>query len=406
MFIINNMTETVVIAAGGSGGHIIPALVVSDIWIQKKVNIIFITDRKFDNYSNNFQYIINHYNFEILYIDMPNFSEHPYIQKIIRSVYAIKAIFRIIKNISNKNVKAVIGFGSYVSLPTIIAGWIIGKKTFIHEQNSHMGLANRISMIFVKLAMLSFTTTSGIPFLFKYKTIISGFPLRKEIKELHYQNVIDTINYESFFKIYDLITIVIIGGSQGAKLFQDIIPEAIMSLHKDIRDKIQIYHQVRSEDVKRIANFYQENNISYEVGSFFANAPELMSKAHIIISRSGAGTLFEIMALGTPSVLIPYPLATNNHQLKNALFMQNNGAAVVVEQKDINSQKITDILLRLFNDHYDLSRLSHNAKRLSDINADIKIIRSVEKIVGHLGIDFHIKTYNSSQIVSTNVSIG
>ena len=138
MFIINNMTETVVIAAGGSGGHIIPALVVSDIWIQKKVNVIFITDRKFDNYSNNFQYIINHDNFEILYIDMPNFSEHPYIQKIIRSVYAIKAIFRIIKNISNKNVKAVIGFGSYVSLPTIIAGWFIGKKGLLITINQSL----------------------------------------------------------------------------------------------------------------------------------------------------------------------------------------------------------------------------------------------------------------------------
>ena len=399
------ISNKILIAAGGTGGHIIPALVIADLFLQKDCQVLFVTDDRFDNYGKNFMQICRHKNFTIKYIKIPK-HQNIHIQKIIRGCYAIVSIIKLSRLIFKHNIKTVLGFGSYVSLPSIIAGWLVGRKTFIHEQNSYMGLSNRISMFFVNLAMLSFSTTSGIPRLFKHKTVISGFPIRQEIKDLHYHNIIETINYNAFFTIHNLITIVVIGGSQGAKSFQDIIPMAISLMHPSVKEKIQIYHQTTKDDIQRTKDFYKKNNIKCFVDSFFINAPELMSKAHVVIARSGAGTIFEIITLGTPSILIPYPFATNDHQLKNALFMQNNGAAIVVEQQDLTSQKIADILIRLFNDPHDMAKLSHNAKQLASINSDVKIVRSIEIMVGKLGNDLPEKVKSANHLIETNVAIG
>ncbi len=393
------ISSKVLIAAGGTAGHIIPALMTSAKFLEKNCKVFFVTDNRFDNYKDNFLTICKNPNFYIHYIKMP---------AKMRVLFALFAIFNIGKLIFKNKIKIVIGFGSYVSLPSILAGWIFRAKCFIHEQNSHMGLANRISMFFSKIAMLSFSKTEGIPWILKYKAIVVGFPLRGEIKDLHYQNIIETINYEAFFRINQyttIINIVIMGGSQGAKIFQQIIPEAINSLPANIKKIIKIYHQTTLQDIESTRLFYNKCNINCEVASFFPNMPQLMSKAFILVARSGAGTIFEIMALGTPAILIPYPFATNNHQLKNATFLRNNSAAVVIEQKEINAKKMANTMIKMLNDQANLYRLSYNAKQLCEINADIKIIHTVESICGPIGATLNIAYNNTKNIVATNVSL-
>lgn len=212
------------------------------------------------------------------------------------------------------------------------------------------------------------------------KTIFTGMPLRKKVTDLHYQNTIETINYEAFFKIYNNFNIFIIGGSDGASFFGETISDSISLLPKEILSRLFIYHQTRPEQINEVEKKYNTLGIRYQIKSFFEEAPEIMSRSHLVISRSGAGAISEIAALGCPTIMIPYQYAANNHQLKNALFLQKSGAGILIEQKNVTPNKISDLITKLFFNTDDLFLLSHNAKQLAEINASKKIMSAIEKL--------------------------
>lgn len=373
--------RTVSLVAGGTGGHIFPALVIAETLINDGYKIIFITDKRFYNYESYFHDITKNNNFNLFAIDVKRskgfFSVFTSFFSCLKTIYICRNLFKIFSP------KLVIGFGSYVSLPAIIAAFLRSIPSLIHEQNSYIGLGNRISAIFSKHVMTSFPVTHGFIRFTKRKAVFVGMPLRESIRSVYYKNTNANINYSAFFKVFHRLNILVLGGSQGAKIFSEVIPSAINLLNKDLKDKICIYHQARSQDVDSLAKIYKDMDIWYHVHSFFPDVANLMTTAHIIISRAGAGAISEISACGTPSILIPYKYAKNNHQKLNAQYLYKNGACLMLEEDSVSADKLAQILNITVSNNEELFELSSSVKNLAVVDAHEKIksiIQSVLKI--------------------------
>lgn len=367
----NSVKKNICILAGGTGGHVFPAISVIINLLSYNYNIIFITD-------------LRGYKFITLY---PELMKKIRIFKVniryktdpLGLLYLIRSFCKISYILFKQKAEITFGFGSYISFIGVLSAKLMFKKTIIHEQNKILGLSNKISLLFVNKCLLSFQETDGILSLFKNKCIFVGMPLREEIKNLCYKNDNRLINYQAFYKIYDVINITIIGGSQGSKILNTIIPLAISALSFNIKSKLNVFHQVRLEDIENVKNIYNNNLITATVLPFFDSIGNLLTRSHILISRAGS-TLFEVCALGVPSIIIPMSNSKNNHQYKNAQYLRDNGAIYLLEEKDLSKEKICFLIEKLLQNSYILSELSMNAKKLSILDADEKISTIINKM--------------------------
>jgi len=398
----SSMKKIVALAAGGTGGHMFPAMSVAAELLMNNYKVILVTDEKFNKYKMNFKEILSDPNFSVEFIRINSDTRKS--MRLLRLILPIIcSIIKLISFLRRNRVKAVVGFGSYVSFPVIIGGLLTGAKCLIHEQNASMGLANRISLFFCKHCMVGFPETDSVPFLLKKRVIFTGIPVRESIRSLYDKNTIDAINYDAFFLIYDRINILIIGGSQGARSFKTFVPQALSMLPDSIKRKLDIHHQCHLDDITEVRNEYIRGSLYAVIAPFFNNVHELMSRSHLMISRSGASTVAEITAIGTPSILIPYPLATDDHQRKNAMYLSNNGASILLDQEDITITKLSHIISNLVQNEGDLPRLSHNAKHLAKIDAHKEVVRIIDRCLGVLassGIETKSKT-----MITHNVGI-
>jgi UDP-N-acetylglucosamine--N-acetylmuramyl-(pentapeptide) pyrophosphoryl-undecaprenol N-acetylglucosamine transferase len=377
--------KKIAIATGGSGGHIFPAMSLVQILLEDNYNIEIFTDKKFDKFileNDLIEYRKLRGKISVNYLKIKN----KYNNKLLQILDILSDIIKVRRVCRRQNISIMIGFGSYVSLVSILGAKIAGKVCLLHEQNAVMGLSNRIASYFCKYQLLSFQKTQNIPFLARHKNLFTGIPLRKNIRDLTYENNNDAINYHIFFKIYNKVNIVVLGGSQGAKFLCDTVAEAIVRLNKNIKDKVFVYHQVPNQEIAaKLRIYYYSRDIEAKVETFFTDVEKILSMAHLVISRSGASTVGEISALGCPSILIPFPLAANNHQLYNAKFLRDSGAAIMIEQNDVSSAKLASIMNKVFTKDSMLYDLSHNAKSKAQLNGHLKIKFIIEKILGFSG---------------------
>ncbi len=399
---IKNSKKNVVIAAGGTGGHIFPAMCVALQLLDKHYKVTFVTDNNFDRYSKAFEDVLSRWNFTVKYVHVkPTYNVLQRIMQVPRVLLCIALLFGFFWR---KKINLVIGFGSYVSLPSIIAGFLCGCKTMLHEQNTIIGISNRLAIWFCNVGLLGFSEVGGVPRLMRRKMIFVGNPVRDEVKDLHYQNVSNIINYEAFYKIYHKIHIFVIGGSQGAESFANFVPQAICSLPSDLKAKLCIFHQAPEKDVEVIKKMYEDNLMLADVRKFFYNVPEIMSKSHLVIGRSGAITIAELLVLGAPSILIPMPWSANNHQVVNAKYLANRGACVLVEQGGITAQKLSSIISHLLRNEHELSKMSANAKQICEAYAAEKVVEMIDGLLGNKNID-DVKQTAINKINYDNIGI-
>ena len=300
--------KLIVFSAGGTGGHVFPAISLID-YFNDKYNFYFLTDSRCE-------YILkDKYNYKTISSStLPkNFFNLPRAtSKIFIGIFSCLIIFKEI------NPSIVIGFGGYVSFPAIIAAKILGIPTIIHEQNSVMGKANRFLSRFTNFVALTYKNTKFVTK--NGKITFTGLPLRKE-----------------FYKKYNLSTsgkkrILVIGGSQGAKFFSKLMKVLVNNLTKQEIKKIFIVQQVIDEDKKDVENFYSEKNMNFKVETFFPEIFKELYKADLVISRCGASTLEEISIFNKTSILFPLPDSAENHQLLNALqFKKKNKSFIFME---------------------------------------------------------------------------
>ena len=395
---INMKQKIIAISAGGTGGHIFPALALAKNLINEGYFVYFFTDKKFFNYVNKNDILLNCEMFKVKILSLKNASRIKQIIMIIIDLWKSRTII-------TKDISLCIGFGGIVSFPPMLLSILFFKKTIIHEQNAVMGLANRILLPFVDKCLLSFENTKKISSFFKKKCIYTGCPIRDNVKKLVYNYDNPSVNYRAFYKIDDLINLTITGGSQACKIFDEIIPDAIELLPNSILNKMFIHHQCKEKNCDYLENKYTRVGVSHEVKPFFDNLPELLRGSHLVISRAGSSTINEISALGIPSILIPLPTSANNHQYENAKVLRDNNGAILLEQNTITKETISMLLVDLFENDRLLSDLSFGCRKIAKINADVEIVNIINKMILKKETK-QIKISNKTRIKYINDNVG
>jgi UDP-N-acetylglucosamine--N-acetylmuramyl-(pentapeptide) pyrophosphoryl-undecaprenol N-acetylglucosamine transferase len=236
---------------------------------------------------------------------------------------------------------AVVGFGGYASVPTMVAATLAKFPTVLHEQNAVLGRANRLLAFRVARIATSFKATKSIPSDAADKVVHTGMPVRPAILAMHDAKYPD-LNPTSE------INLLIMGGSQGARVLSDVLPEAIVKLSNDLRARLKITQQCRTEDVERTRAVYETIGVRADVASFFDDIPERLAATHLLIGRSGASTVAEAVTVGRPSILVPYPHAIDDHQSENAHAVDEVGGGWLIPEDAFTSEYLAVRLSELF----------------------------------------------------------
>ena len=371
------MSKKIFIVSGGTGGHIIPARCLASLLHQQNHQILFFGDEKIYNYVKSDDA------FPSLIINSSQFKKSVFslIKGLIKiSFGTVKSLYFIIKFRPDY----VYAFGGYATFPMLIASVITNRQIILHEQNAHLGKVNRIFAKFAKKIALSFQETSGIKAEFKNKIFFTGNPIREEIVKLHDKEyylpnfeenkIVDNkLGYDillnsDFYPIEErgkMFKILVIGGSGGAKIFSEILPKAFFNFSENVKENIQIIQQCRLELVESTFEEYRSFNINVIVDSFFEDMSQLIDDAHLVIARAGSSSIFEFCMAKKPMIIIPFAKSADNHQQKNADFLSQKGAAIVIEEKDFTIQKINEIFNSLFTEKEILFKMSKNAGNIA-----------------------------------------
>ena len=260
----------------------------------------------------------------------------------------------------------VVGFGGYPSIPALSAASLLSIPRMLHEQNGVLGKVNQIFAKRVnKVAFGIWQTelpegTHGV---------YTGNPVRTAVKEFAQVRYTPPGEYP--------MSVLVFGGSQGARILSDVVPPALMQLPQDVLKSLRISQQVRLEDRARVKNYYLKYGIIAEVEPFFADLPARMSKAQLVISRSGASSVADISVIGRPSILVPLSVAMRREQHANARGLVEGDGVIMVEESDFNVQSLSDLLNSFFANPQLASEMAKNAKACGLANATDRLVDEV-----------------------------
>ena len=359
---------TFAIAAGGTGGHMFPADALAKELKRRGHRIILISDPRGLKYTDLFEGV------ESNLVESGTFARSGLIGKIKTALALTKGMLKASWLLIKLSPSAVIGFGGYPVVPTMAAARLLSIPYCLHEQNAILGRANRAIAGAAKAIAISFEVTKKIKRRHKTKTYITGNPVRREISALGKKP------YPSLGKDH-IIRLLVMGGSQGATVFSDVVPEALSILPKAVRARLQVTQQCRQEDLDRVAKAYKTNGIAAEVFPFIQDVPGRLLWSHLVIGRAGATTLFELTAAGRPSILVPLPSAMDDHQSVNAGFLKDKGAAWVFAENDFTSPALAKLVQKLCVNQTTLKTAADAALGLGRPEATERLADLVEDMV-------------------------
>jgi len=352
----------VIIAGGGTGGHVFPAISIAEeiLWRNPGNSVLFVGTKEGLEKKT-----LTQKGYSLEYIRSRGIVGKGIIRGIKGVTCAFQGLFDSFEIIRKFGPDVVVGVGGYVSGPVVCAALLLLIPTAICEQNSVPGITNRFLGRFVKRVFASFE--DSVRFFPGKRTMVVGNPIRTEIMR----------ESESSLSESDGITVLVFGGSQGARTLNVSVPRAFGILG---RQDIAIIHQTGKKDVEEVKKIYEWYGIRAVVLPFIENMADAYSQADVVIGRAGAGTIAEIAALGKPSILVPYPLSANNHQSENAMVMKRAGASIVVEDKDATPERFVEILRDLLKDDI-LTEMAKSAKSLGRPNAAKDIVDELHKLI-------------------------
>lgn len=355
----------IVLTAGGTGGHIYPAESLADELLQRGYRLTLITDsRGKDNYKGRLGEIPQLAVYAGALVGKSRWFKIKSLFK--TGIGVLQAAWFLIK----KRPVCVVGFGGYASFPACMAAILLGKGLVIHEQNAVMSRTNRFLSKYAELTAQSFKNVKFAPK--RGKSILTGMPVRKSIVAVGAGDYPTRTKQQKF-------RLLVLGGSQGAKVFGEIIPAAVCSLSEENQNKLQIFQQCREADIPEVIAAYENSKAEVVIAHFFNNMDELYARTHLIISRAGASSVSEIEVVGLPSILVPLPVAADDHQTHNAAEIANVQAGIVLKQKDFTLEKTAQILEEAINDPKSLNKMSQNAKSIAIRDAAERLADAIEK---------------------------
>jgi len=358
----------VLIAAGGSGGHIFPAIALGRKLkeIDARTDIMFVGSNK----------ALDKRLFEKEGVTHALLSTNKLPYKPSLGLIAFFArlscdIARSFAIMVRYKPDAVAGFGGYVSFPVILAAFILRVPSIVHEQNAVPGRANKVLFKLADKIAISFDRTRAFLPDAARKVLLTGNPIRTEIFKDDRAGGI-----RKFGLMADKFTILVIGGSQGAHALNKTFIESISSMDAEVRLALQVIHITGVKDYEWALKEYEPTGIGHRVHSFIDRIEEAYAASDLVVTRSGSSALFELAFLGKPMVLVPYPFAMS-HQIENAIAFSKNGAAVIVYEKELTTENFKDTLVSLVNDKKKLVDLGASARRLSAPDAAGALARAI-----------------------------
>ena len=365
---MTNVETSVLLAAGGTGGHLFPAQALAEELARRGRRVDLVTDMRGDRYGTGFP--------------ARNVYRVPAATLSGRSPFALahtawmlgRGLLSAYVLLGKIKPKVVIGFGGYPTFPPLVAASLRGIPTALHEQNAVLGRANRMLAKRVTRIATSFEATKFLDDELSTKERFTGNPVRSA--------VIDCASRPYWAPgARGEIKLLVFGGSQGARFFSETVPSALALLPADLRHRLRVVQQAREEDVDSVVAAYTTNGIAAEVSPFFRDLPRQIASAHLVIARSGASTIAELTVLGRPSILVPLPHALDNDQLQNAMRLAESGGAWCIEQKDLPAERLSREIEALLADSGKLAAAATVAKSMGRPDAAVRLADLVDELI-------------------------
>jgi len=362
---MNNKLNKIVIATGGTGGHIFPAYSLAKHFFEKKINVHLISDKRGMRYLKNCNDV-----------NITQIASSPILKKNIFSfsfsiIINCYSILRASIFLLFNRPDLVFGMGGYSSLPICIAAKVLKVPFIIYENNLHIGRANKFLLPLAKKVLVSHIHLEGVDSKYKKKLSAIGNIIRKEILNFQVKN---SKNYND-----KKIKILILGGSQAARVFGEKLPQ-IFKKCVDSKIHLKIYQQCLPEQNEFLSSFYKQLNINYEIFNFSNNILEYFSKIDLAITRSGSSMLAELINTKIPFISIPLPTSADNHQLKNAIYYEKNQYSYLIEEKDLDT-KLFKLIKSIHEDRSLLEQITNKQKKYSDKLVYVNIDNEINKII-------------------------
>lgn len=340
---------TIVLGAGGTGGHMFPAQALADELTKRGYDIVLITDERGKAYTDRFP------SSRMEIVRAATFAGRNPLKRIAAMFQIVGGIFEAVKILGELKPKASVGFGGYPSLPTMTAAKILGVPTALHDPNAVLGRVNKFLAPHVDLIGAAFENMEGLPSGAAKHLHVVGNPLRAEVIALR------EVPYAPP-RAEGPIKLLVFGGSQGAAIFAELVTDAVELLPEALKARLHVTLQARAEAVVEVERDFDEMGVRADVAPFFTDLPQRMADAQLVIGRAGASTVTELGVIGRPSILVPLPSAMDDHQTVNARALTEPGGAWLMPQADLTVEKLADKLRSLLCDEGTLARAAAAAR--------------------------------------------
>lgn len=357
---------TIVLSAGGTGGHLFPAQALAGELMARGHAIVVMTDARFKQYETAFP------GARIETVPSAAFSDRSILGLISAPFEIAAGIALSLVKLARIRPRAVVGFGGYPSLPVMIAACLARWPTAILSPDALLGRANRIVANHVQRIAANLPLVRFLPKDMS-KVIYTGNPMRPEVVALA------DIAYDAP-EANGPFHLLVFGGSQGARVFSEAVPAAIEKFPANLRARLSIVQQCRPEDIERVRTTYARLGVTAELASFFADMPARMAAAHLVIARSGAGTVSELAVIGRPAILVPLPHALDDNQTPNAEAFAAVGAGWRVKQTEFTPASLAAMLAELLRAPAGLAARAAAARQLSRPDATARFADVVENL--------------------------
>jgi len=346
----------VVLAAGGTGGHMFPAEALARELLARGCEVELVTDRRGAGFGPDLGQVAIH---RISAGGVAGGSPLKRLKGLLSLAVGFVQARSLLKRL---DADAVVGFGGYPSVPTALAGGLAGLRVVLHEQNAVLGRANRLLASRAQAIATCFAEVKGLAPADRAKATVTGNPVRPAILAVGRRPYAPP-GADGGLRL--LVT----GGSQGAKAFNDVVPEAVRRLPEDLRRRLRVVQQVRGDALDEVAAAYDSCGVTAHLAGFLDDMPERLAEAHLAICRAGASTIAELAAAGRPAILVPYPFATDDHQTANSRALVEAGAAWLMPERALNAEVLAERLGALFAAPAVLARAAHCAAALAHPDA-------------------------------------
>ncbi|MCL5777845.1 undecaprenyldiphospho-muramoylpentapeptide beta-N-acetylglucosaminyltransferase [Limibaculum sp. FT325] len=338
-----------VIAAGGTGGHMFPAQALAEAMLARGWRVRLATDARGLRYAGGFPAAV-----ERTELPSATIGQGGIAARLAAPVVILRGILRALGQFRAERPDVVAGFGGYPSLPALTAAWLMGLPRLIHEQNGVLGRVNRLFARRVDRVCCGTWPVVNAPEGARLEHV--GNPVRAEAAARAAADFIPPGEGEARLLVF--------GGSQGASVFARLVPAALGHLPAGLRARIRLTQQVRPGEEAAVARACTEAGVEAELAPFFADMPARIAGAHLVVARAGASTIAELTAIGRPAILVPYPHATDDHQSANAAALAEAGGALVIPEAGLTPEILAQPLAALLTDPVAAARMAVASRAL------------------------------------------